>query len=73
MAIDGKSGYYDHGGIETINIIKAKLSPMQFQGYLMGNIIKYSCRAFWKGQESRDIEKIKIYADLLGKESMEDK
>jgi hypothetical protein len=65
MAVDEKSNYYDAGGIETIKIIKAKLNPEQFKGFLLGNIIKYACRVNHKGQAARDIEKIKTYSELL--------
>jgi hypothetical protein len=62
MSIDEKSSYYDAGGIETIEIIKAKLTPEQFRGYLLGNMIKYSCRINHKGAALRDAEKVRIYA-----------
>ena len=65
MAIDDKSTYYDIGGIETIEIIKAKLNHEQFQGYVLGNIIKYSCRLNWKGTPERDAEKIIVYSKIL--------
>lgn len=65
MAIDDKSTYYDAGGIETIEIIKAKLTPEQFKGFLLGNVIKYACRVNHKGQAERDLEKIRHYTDLL--------
>lgn len=66
MAIDDKSTYYDAGGIETIAIIKAKLTPEQYQGFLLGNILKYSCRAAHKHDTiDRDIEKINNYSNLL--------
>lgn len=65
MAHDDKSTYYDAGGIETIEVIKAKLNHEQFKGYLIGNIIKYSCRMNWKGCADRDNEKIFIYSEML--------
>lgn len=65
MSIDPASTYYDAGGIETLRIIEAKLTPEQFQGYLLGNIIKYACRLNHKGQAERDAEKIQKYAGLL--------
>lgn len=65
MAIDKKSSYYDQGGIETIKIIKAKLTPEQYQGYLLGNIIKYSTRLNWKGSPERDAEKLVVYSKQL--------
>ena len=63
--LDPKSGHYDAGGIETIEILKAKLTKEQYKGYLLGNIIKYSTRANFKDQFNRDIEKINVYSDQL--------
>ena len=65
MALDSKASYYDAGGIETIEIVRAKLTPEQFKGWLLGNIIKYSCRANHKGCFTRDVEKVSVYSDLL--------
>lgn len=62
---DPKARYYDQGGIETLDIIKAKLTPEQYKGWLLGNIIKYACRANWKDQADRDIEKIDFYGAEL--------
>ena len=62
MSRDKKAEYYDAGGIEVLAIIKAKLTPEQYQGYLMGNAIKYLCRANFKSEDkSRDIEKAANY------------
>ena len=65
MSIDEKSSYYDAGNIETIEIIKAKLTKDQYMGYLMGNILKYASRANWKNDKNRDIEKLKNYSEML--------
>jgi len=59
---DPKSRYYDHGGIEVLDIIKAKLTPEQYQGFCLGNAIKYTCRANHKGDYDRDMEKAEFYA-----------
>lgn len=67
MSIDPKANYYDVGGIETIEIIRAKLTPEQYMGYLLGNVIKYSCRHSHKGQPLRDAEKLRVYSTLLNK------
>lgn len=61
MSVDPKSGYYDVGGIETLSIIKAKLTPEQYTGFLLGNAIKYLCRYNHKGNGKRDIEKANYY------------
>ena len=62
---DAKSRYYDTGGIEVIEIIKAKLTPDQYRGYLLGNVLKYACRMEHKGHAERDAEKLKMYAGWL--------
>jgi len=63
--VDPNSRYYDAGGIETIEVIKSKLTPEQLKGYLLGNIIKYSCRLNFKGSAERDAEKLKFYSNWL--------
>ena len=65
---DNKANYYDAGGIESLDIIRAKLTPEQYKGWLLGNIIKYSNRANFKGVFERDIEKINNYSKWLKEE-----
>ena len=36
------SDYYDSGGMSAIDVLRAKLTPEQFEGFLLGNIIKYA-------------------------------
>jgi len=68
MSVDDKADYYDIGGIEVIDVIKAKLSTEGFMEYLLGNIIKYACRAGHKPNcFERDIEKITSYSRMLTK------
>lgn len=62
---DPKARYYDAGGVEVLDVIIAKLTPEQYKGWLLGNIIKYSCRANHKGQFDRDVEKMKFYGTEL--------
>jgi hypothetical protein len=57
------SEYYKVGGLETLNIIKAKLSREQYKGFLIGNVIKYLCRHEHKGSKIDDINKA---IDYLG-------
>lgn len=59
---DPKARYYDAGGVEVLDVIKAKLTHDQYKGWLLGNLIKYSCRANHKGQFQRDIEKVRFYS-----------
>ena len=65
MASDETATYYDAGGIETLAIIEAKLTPEQFNGYLLGCVIKYAARLNHKGQPESDSRKLSIYADAL--------
>lgn len=56
--------HYTTGKMEVIDILKDKLSPDQFQGFLIGNILKYVIRAPHKnGQE--DYKKAKWYLERL--------
>ena len=65
MSKDPKSSHYDAGGIETLDIIKAKLTPEQYQGWLLGNCIKYSTRLNHKSTAQRDTEKLSFYSQQL--------
>ncbi|AZV43579.1 gp62 protein [Peribacillus asahii] len=56
--------HYKSGGIETLDYIKAKTKPEAFQGFLVGNVIKYISRYEHKnGLE--DLKKAKFYLDKL--------
>jgi len=57
--------HYSHGGIEMIDILRAKLSPEQFEGFLLGNVIKYLFRYPHKGTPSRDLDKAAKYLEWL--------
>lgn len=41
--------HYTQGGIETIDAIRAALTPEEFRGYCKGNMIKYIWRERHKG------------------------
>jgi len=79
MSRDAQASYYDAGGIETLDIIKAKLTREQFQGYLLGNALKYQCRVMHKNPDDilRDAEKAANYArwfqDELDKDKADEK
>jgi len=70
MSIDPKASYYDAGGIETMAIIKAKLTPDGYVQFLLGNAIKYMTRVNFKNPEnkSRDAEKCAFYSQLYSEE-----
>lgn len=49
------------GKIETIDYMKDKLTDEQFEGYLMGNVIKYLSRYNKKDKEYEDLNKAFTY------------
>lgn len=64
--------HYTAGGIETIDYIKAKLTPEQYEGYLLGNVIKYTSRYQYKnGME--DLKKGSWYMKRLQDQPAKDK
>lgn len=65
MSIDSKSSYYDAGGIEVMEVVKAKLTEEQFEGFILGNVLKYSLRFNFKGVKNRDSEKLATYSSIL--------
>jgi len=69
MSIDLQSNYYDIGGIEVNDVIRAKLTREQYIGWLMASVIKYACRANFKHDTpKRDVEKAGVYLGLLKEE-----
>jgi hypothetical protein len=52
--------HYTAGGIETIDYLRAKLGPLAFLGYCIGNVLKYVSRyQFKNGLE--DLKKAQVY------------
>lgn len=56
--------HYTHGGIETIDYLQAKMTQEQFEGYLLGNILKYVSRYPHKNGVE-DLKKAEWYIDKL--------
>jgi len=75
MSKDPNSNYYDAGNLETLDVIKAKLTKEQYKGYLLGNALKYQCRLNFKGlsdkDQLRDAEKAANYTAWL-RDSMQE-
>lgn len=57
--------HYTTGGMEVIDILKAKLAPDEFKGYCKGNVLKYLFRAEYKGKEKEDYQKAKWYLERM--------
>ena len=53
--------HYTVGGVEAIQVIKAKLTPEQYKGYLIGNILKYQMRLNYKSKMLEDAKKAAWY------------
>ena len=62
------NSHYDAGGISTIDVIKNKLTKEQYEGFLLGNVIKYSLRLNHKGCKAADAAKMKEYSAWLADE-----
>lgn len=60
--------HYTVGGIETLAILKAKLTREGYLGFIKGNIIKYITRSGHKGKELEDLKKAQFYLNALIKE-----
>ena len=60
--------HYTDGGIETIDFIRAKLSSVAFEGYCIGNVLKYLSR-YDKKNGVEDLEKAEVYLEWAIKEA----
>ena len=56
--------HYTQGGIETIDYLQAKMTQEQFEGYLLGNILKYVSRYPHKNG-IEDLQKAEWYLNKL--------
>lgn len=56
--------HYTAGGLEVIDILQAKLSSDEFEGFLKGNILKYVLRARHKNG-LQDLQKAQWYLNRL--------
>lgn len=56
--------HYTFGSIEVIDYIRDKMTPDEFQGYCMGNILKYVSRHKHKNGVE-DLKKARVYLDWL--------
>lgn len=59
------SPHYFVGGVEVLEVMRAKMTRAQYEGFLLGNVIKYALRYNWAGESVRDMEKCLHYCELL--------
>jgi hypothetical protein len=57
--------HYTHNGIEAIDVIEAKLTGEQYEGYLQGSTMKYLLRSNYKGKRNEDLKKAQWYLNTL--------
>lgn len=57
--------YYEKSAEQPIEVMRDILTDEQFEGFLMGNIIKYRMRARYKGDYKGDMEKANVYSHWL--------
>lgn len=56
--------HYTQGGIETLDILRAKMNTEQFKGFLRGNVIKYITR-YEDKNGVEDLKKAEFYLQKL--------
>ena len=59
--------HYTYGGIETMDYLKAKMTKEMFEGFLVGNVMKYVSR-YREKNGRQDLEKAQWYLNKLLKE-----
>ena len=53
-------GHYNQNGMEVIDVLRAFMNDHQIRGFCLGNVIKYTLRARYKGGKE-DLEKARWY------------
>ncbi len=56
--------HYNQNSLETLDVIKGTMSSEQFEGFLVGNILKYISRYKFKNG-AEDLKKARFYLDKL--------
>lgn len=60
-----KASHYNDGGIECIDAIEASMPPVEYAGFLKGQVLKYVWRYRLKGKPTEDLKKARYYLDRL--------
>ena len=59
------NSHYTVGGIQPIEYMKCKMSKEQYEGFCLGNVIKYISRCDFKDAKVSDLKKAKDYLTWL--------
>lgn len=57
MEVINRPAHYTAGGLEAQDVMRAKLTEIEWQGYLKGSCLKYLLRANFKEEHDTDIRK----------------
>lgn len=57
--------HYMNGGLEVIDILRAKLTTEEYRGFCLGNALKYLFRYKFKGTPVEDLHKAETYTRWL--------
>lgn len=57
--------YEIYPGVESIDVIKARLTPEEYSGLLKGNILKYQLRLGKKDNVDKELIKIADYTNEI--------
>lgn len=57
--------HYTHGGLEALDAIEASMSFECYEGFLVGQVIKYLWRYRHKGNPMQDLRKGLFYYERL--------
>jgi hypothetical protein len=60
-----QNSHYTVGGIQPIEYMKQKMSKERYEGFCLGNVIKYTSRCEYKGTELNDLYKARDYLNWL--------
>ena len=63
--------HYKQGGMQVIDILKAKMSSEEFKGFCKGNVLKYVMREAHKNGVE-DLKKAQVYLGWLIEEEEKD-
>lgn len=59
------ASHYNDGAIECIDALEASMRPLEYAGFLKGQVFKYIWRYRLKGKPSEDLKKARYYLDRL--------
>lgn len=60
-----RPSHYTSGGIECIDALEASMTPIEYAGFLKGQVFKYIWRYRLKGKPVEDLKKARYYLDRL--------